>query len=386
MIGLQIQLIWPGCAQGNYRVKAKGYILAVLRWGTAEGALQDWSPFAYVPVDPAGNGVFFFPGKRAIPREATHVWARCYQADFSSYEDISAMLAEDRPAKRCDENAVHFSIFTDLHLAAKPWKIKQALRSAQSDRIFLLGDSTNDGLSKQFDAFLECIEETVPHKSLFPVTGNHDVLHPSRMEGDDGCQNYQRFQKQLLAKCEVGGHAITRAPDGRAYSVQMGDLDIIALQCVTTGRKFRFPDAEQINWLDEHLADTQAAWHIILCHAPLLKHNPNRNEGTPYLDQNKRIQELLDRHGRILFLNGHTHVSPNGLQGNAEYDEIHHNLYLDCASVVDTDLSAENSLMDPSWKDGCKTELMITQDTVEICMTSIAAGLHFPRGYYRFRV
>ena len=34
--------------------------------------------------------------------------------------------------------------------------------------------------------------------------------------------------------------------------------------------------------------------------------------------------------------------------------------------------------------DGCKTELAITKDTVEICMSSIESGVRFPRGYYRF--
>lgn len=114
----------------------------------------------------------------------------------------------------------------------------------------------------------------------------------------------------------------------------MGDLDIIGLQCVISGRKFLFPDGEQIDWLEACLTATTATWHVILCHAPLLKHNPNRNDGVPYLDRNRRIQELLDRHGNIIFLNGHTHVSPNILRGNAEYDAAHQNVYLDCGKCT----------------------------------------------------
>ncbi len=73
MIKLQTSLIWPGCAQGKYIVKAKGCILAILQWGNANTPLTDWGPFAYVPIDPAGNGLFSFTGMRGIPREATHV-------------------------------------------------------------------------------------------------------------------------------------------------------------------------------------------------------------------------------------------------------------------------------------------------------------------------
>lgn len=385
MIKLQTHLIWPGCAQGNYIVKARGFILAVLRWGNGDEPFHDWGPFAYVPIDPAGNGSFFFSGKRGIPRGASHVWARCYAADFASFENVSAPLPDRYlPSGTPGEDAKRFSILTDLHMASKPWKIKQALRTAESDTIFLLGDSTNDGLPEQFDAFKKCIEETVPDRILFPVTGNHDVLHASRPDKSDGCKNYEDFQRYLLAKGEANGHVITYAPDGRAYSVQIGDLDVIGLQCVTTGRSFLFPDGIQIDWLEEHLSATAASWHLILCHAPMLKHNPNRNDGPPYLDKNKRLQEILDRNGRIIFLNGHTHVSPNVLVGNGEYDEAHQNIYLDCGSVVATDTSGETGLMSPDWKDGCKTELIVTKDAVEICMSSIDTGIRFPRGYYRF--
>ena len=62
----------------------------------------------------------------------------------------------------------------------------------------------------------------------------------------------------------------------------------------------------------------------------------------------------------------------------------HQNIYLDCGSVVATDISGETGLMSPDWKDGCKTELIVAKDDVEICMSSIESGTRFPRGYYRF--
>ncbi len=385
MVKLQTSLIWPGYAQGKYIVKAKGCMLAMLSWGTAEEPLNGWGPFAYVPIDPAGNGVFSFYGRRGIPREATHVWARCYAAHFSSYEDISVEIPEKYLSDSENQREVHrFSVLTDFHLASKPWKIKQALNSTESRMIFLLGDSTNDGLPEQFAGFRACIEETVPEKTIFPVTGNHDVLHVSRGNYSDGCKNYTDFQRYLLERAEKVGYSASSDLDNRAYAVQIENIDVISLQCVTTGRKFLFPEGRQIDWLEDHLASTTAAWHIILCHAPLLDHNPNRNVGMPYLDKNKRLQEIVDRNGRIIFLSGHTHVSPNTLAGNGELDEQHNNIYLDCGSVVATDISGETGLMSPDWKDGCKTELAITKDAVEISMSSIETGIKFPRGYYRF--
>lgn len=218
------------------------------------------------------------------------------------------------------------------------------------------------------------------------MTGNHDVLHASRGDDIDGCENYAEFQKRLLTKAEGKGYVISYAPDCRAYSVQIDALDVIGLQCVTSGRKFLFPNGKQIDWLEEHVSATTADWHIILCHAPMIGHNPNKNESTPYLDRNKRLQDLLDRCGRIIFLSGHTHVSPNVLTGNGEYDEVHQNIYLDCGSVALTETSDETGLMSPDWKDGCKTELFVNKNTVEICMSSVEAGVSFPRGYYRFPI
>lgn len=385
MIKIQTNMIWPGCAQGKYIVKAKGFFLAVLRWGNDNEPLDHWGPFAYVPIDPAGNGTFFFSGKRGIPKDATHVWAHCFTHDFMSFEDASTEIPDRYILSNTSLDGMkRFSILTDLHLSAKPWKVTRALKATESDTIFLLGDLTNDGFPDQFDRFKTSIAEAAPDKTIFPVTGNHDVLHGSRGDGSDGCRNYAGFQRCLLQKAEGNGYAVSYAPDGRTYSVRIGDLDIIGLQCVATQRVSISPEGKQIDWLEHHMETTSASWHIILCHAPLLAHNPNRNTGQPYLHKNRRIQEIVDRKGRTIFLSGHTHISPNVLAGNGEYDQEHQNIYLDCGSVTATDTSGEIGLMSPDWKDGCKTELLVARDEIEICMSSIESGIRFPRGYYRF--
>ena len=389
MIQLQIKLISPGFADGHYIIKAKGFILAVLNWGNKNGCLEDWGAFAYVPIDPAGNGDFRFSGSRGIPKEATHVCVRCFSPDFSSYEDIIFAI----PEKYLNNNSCiskhsqKFSVLTDLHLSSKPWRIKQALRAAKSEIIFLLGDSTNDGLREQFEQFNNCIREIVPDKIIFPVIGNHDVLHVSQEKNANGCENYADFQKKLLTNAEEKGFYIEYDDNSLAYSVQIKNIDLIGLQSVISGRKFLFPEGKQFLWLENHLkTNNNFSLHLILCHAPLLAHNPNRNVGNPYLSNNKILQEIIDRYGQIMFLSGHTHVSPNMLKGNGEFDNIHENIYLDCGSVVATDISGYEGLMSLDWNDGCITELSITENEIEICMSSIKTGIKFPRGYYHFNL
>ncbi len=333
MIKLQTGLIWPGCAQGKYIVKAKGYFLAVLRWGTADKPFNGWSPFLYVPIAPAGNGTFFFPGRRAIPREATHVWAHCVNDDFSTAADVSVGIPQRFLCAAPDSAVQRFSVLTDLHLASKPWHVRQALKTAESDVLFLLGDSTNDGEKAQLDLFQECIRDIAPDKVIFPVPGNHDIVHPKIMP--HGTENYRGFQASLLARAAAKGYPAEYHPDSLAYAVRIGRMDVVGLQCVTDGRRFLFPEGKQLTWLQEHLEENQdAARHMILCHAPLLRHNPNRKDGTPYLNRDKELQAILDSHANILFLSGHTHVSPNLMRGNAEWDAERNNIYLDCGSAV----------------------------------------------------
>ena len=259
MIKLQISLHWPGCAQGKYIIKAKGFILAELRWGNSDGPLENWSLFAYVPIDPAGNGTFYYSGKRGIPTEATHVWAHCFTHDFSSTEDVSVEIPERFILPGAEGDRVErFSVLTDLHLSAKTWKISRALQSVEQNTVLLIGDSANDGLSEQFELFQKSIEAAASEKAIFPVTGNHDILHSSREGSDDGCRNYNEFQRNLLEKAARNGHVVSFAPDGRAYSLQIGEVDIIGLQCVTTKRQFKFPEEMEIDWMEDHLEDSTA--------------------------------------------------------------------------------------------------------------------------------
>ena len=54
----------PGCADGNYHIRAKGAILASLHWADENGVLADWTPFAFVPVEPNGAAMYKMEGNR----------------------------------------------------------------------------------------------------------------------------------------------------------------------------------------------------------------------------------------------------------------------------------------------------------------------------------
>lgn len=123
----------------------------------------------------------------------------------------------------------------------------------------------------------------------------------------------------------------------------------------------------------------------ILCHAPLLAHNPHRNSGSAYYHGNDALQSILDSYTHIIFVSGHTHFSPNTHQGNVDYVPGKHTIYIDDGSIVPTELTGE-SLMPSEWHDGVIAELVLFDHAVEIKYHSIHTGKMFPRGYYCFQV
>lgn len=73
MIKLDVSIKTAGLADGTYRVWTKGSIAVMPYWASSRGELPDWTPFAYVPMNPNGKGQFRFAGHRAIPGEVAHV-------------------------------------------------------------------------------------------------------------------------------------------------------------------------------------------------------------------------------------------------------------------------------------------------------------------------
>ena len=84
---LKANLYKTNTADGQYDIKSKGSLMARLSWADAEGELEEYSPFAYLPLDTEGRGRFLFTGGRSIPREASGVCVKTVTADFSEVRE-----------------------------------------------------------------------------------------------------------------------------------------------------------------------------------------------------------------------------------------------------------------------------------------------------------
>lgn len=362
-------------ADFDLQIRAKGFLLAALYWGNEEGPLQGWSAIGYVPIDPSGSGSFHFSGNRSVPEGATRLYAKGISPDFETIEEAYSEIPPEYQAVPLAESpAAAFAVMSDIHLSGKPWAARQALHNAKQDVILIPGDLTNDGFTEQFQLFEEAIACAAPEKLILSVTGNHDQL---RIPCED-LDGYAAFQERLLHRAENMGCCVEYGSDG-AYAATVNGVDVIGLQCVGECRRFSM-SKEQLAWLEGHLNHSDG-WHIILCHAPLLAHNPHRNDGAPYFGRAGELQRIVNAHGNIILISGHTHTSPNMLRNTVEYDAENNVIYIDDGSVAPAELRGE-VLMPKEWKDGVITDVELFKDYIRITSESAASGVRFPRCYY----
>ena len=375
----------PGCADGNYHVKAKGCIVASLHWADENGVLTDWQPFAYLPIETNGIGMYKMVGSRAIPRDTTHVLARAVSADFASVEEI--LIPIPKPAEaEAEESAQHFLVMTDLHLSSKPWKVRKALSMGKDyDAVLISGDMTNDGTQEQMELFWQCVNEVIPDVPVFTVTGNHDYPRDPLPQIPHGVCDYPALQQKLLNRAETMGISYQLDESG-AFVATMADTKIIGLNAATHWRRFKFPDNAQLEWLVSHLQASEAKRHIILCHAPLRLHHPYRPEnGECYLSRDSVLQRIIDAaQTEVIFLSGHTHYSMNCREGCVEMAEGNH-LYINAGSIRPTALKPDEPLQPECWTEGNVVELLIGENWTTITGISIKTGQKIARGHYCFQ-
>lgn len=264
-----------------------------------------------------------------------------------------------------------FLVMSDLHLSKKPWQVRKALKMGEgADAVLLVGDLTNDGTPEQMALMQQCIAECLPETPVLAVAGNHDYPHrPSPMIREGFC-DFEALLDWLL-QCQP----YPCVPDaGGAWVVRIGEIEIIGLNCVWHWRRFKFQNGAQLKWLEKHLETSDADWHIILCHAPLLAHNPKRSDTKPYLSRDEKLQSMIDAHRKIVFLSGHTHISMESSVDCIEHDQKHHNVYINDGSIRPTVKLTEDGLPEADPAAGNVVELVICADRLEITPRAIDDG------------
>lgn len=273
------------------------------------------------------------------------------------------------------------TVMSDLHLSKKPWQVRQALKMGEgADAVLLVGDLTNDGTPEQMALMKQCIAEVLPDKPVLAVAGNHDYPHQPSPMIQEGICDYLSLQDWLLGRQPWPYHL----DDSGAWAVRVNNIEIIGLNCVWHWRRFKFQDGAQLKWLEQHLNHSDAKWHIILCHAPLLAHNPKRSDTKPYLSRDEQLQRILDSHENIIFISGHTHVSMESPMGCVEFDEARNSIYINDGSIRPTTLLTVDGLPEAEPTDGNVVEIMFGEDDYpEITAVSTKTGEPLPETNFK---
>ena len=247
-------------------------------------------------------------------------------------------------------------VISDLHLFNKTANIEKAISKLHNvDLLLIVGDIADRADEKQYNIFLNLFDERFHDIPVYCVSGNHD--NPAR---DD--TNYRQFERKLNSE-----YPSIVDECGAFYKRINEYVDLIGLNPLYHQKQFFFPNkGAQIDFLQKRLDASLCKYHIVMCHPPLIAHNPQRTANmASYIvaEQDAKLQSILDENKNIVFLSGHTHVSPS-----VEIDETRGNLYINDGSICPTTTKDKNDKI----QQGNVTLLDIGEN--EICV--IVKGIH----------
>jgi len=250
-------------------------------------------------------------------------------------------------------------VLSDIHLVRKTDRLRSALRALKGAELLLMaGDLADRGLEEQYGLIHDCVREELGDIPVYCVFGNHDV--PAR---DDTA--FRAFEQLFAPQAERQAGAFHR--------LLSEDADLTGLNPVYHQKQFFFPDrGAQLEFLREKLAASPAKVHIVLCHPPLLAHNPQRAaDGSPYIvrEQNDRLQQIVDENRGIVFIAGHTHLFPT-------VEREGDNLYLNDGSICPT------TDPDGNVRQGNVTLMTIGREGISLTVRGIHTGIEFCGGEF----
>lgn len=247
-------------------------------------------------------------------------------------------------------------ILSDLHLFNKTVYVERALsKLSDVDLLLIVGDIADRAEEKQYDILVRLIAGRFSAVPVYCVSGNHD--NPAR---DDA--NYRRFERKINRE-----YPSIADESGAFYRRINEHIDLMGLNPLYHQKQFFFPNkGAQFDFLQKRLAASPCRYHIVMCHPPLIAHNPQRTvDCAAYIvaEQDSRLQRIIDENKNVIFLSGHTHVAPA-----VESDEAHGNLYINDGSICPTTVKGTEA----ATQQGNVTVLEISEEEISI----IIKGIH----------
>lgn len=253
-------------------------------------------------------------------------------------------------------------VISDIHLFNKTTNIERALLTLHGiELLLIIGDIADRGDEKQYKIMFKVLNDFLGEIPIYCVSGNHD--NPARNDS-----NYRQFERRINNE-----YPSIVNESGAFYKCINKNIDLIGLNPVYHQKQFFFSDKGlQLAFLQECLNTSICKYHIVMCHPPLIAHNPQRTPktGRSYIvsEQDTRLQRIIDENRNVIFISGHTHLFPT-----IEFDEIHNNMYINNGSIYPTTIKENYN----EKKQGNVTLLDVRQNKIHIFIKGIYSNINF---------
>lgn len=233
------------------------------------------------------------------------------------------------------EDCLTLGLISDIHTTGKGKSRRllaqafDALREEQVDLVLSAGDNVNGCQKEEFEVLETSLKNHLAGIPFFAAAGNHDYFsnHPQDVPQPEAREAF--FETMLSQPFET-----TYFQNGN-YVLNFQSHHIIFLDCIQNNKKFCF-DEQTAQWLEAQLSQSEGeGWRIVVNHLPLGNHVLGTPKQKVFMAGNARLQDMLNRHSRVLYVAGHTHYRIDSVYPSAEQD-AHGNIYLNAGSVGNT--------------------------------------------------
>lgn len=305
------------------QIKINHQGIIALHWANNEGMLPNYFPLKILLVGEEAV-TYSLPENQWIPPEATKLVAVSMPEEVIQTEYLLPYQVGESNKKPL----IRFGVMSDTHINGKKQKGRQFafddFYGKELDAVLHAGDITNDGTTEEFMLMQELIERSGSDISFLAVSGNHDDMGTK-----DGKSSFFAW----LHEKNLRNGVITTGCEN-LFSTRIQSIHVIGIEQICEKGDLHVLGEDTLEQLDQILTESDGEYlRIVLCHYPVSQYvcGAKENSKRHYIYENKKLFGILEAHGNILYITGHTHNS-----FDSDYPSIvlgeHQMVYVNAAS------------------------------------------------------
>ncbi len=334
-----------GDAGADIKIDIPQGILAQLYWADEEGkALEDTLMIKAMPLCD-GKADYTLRSGIAIPQKAKKMLCKIFNDSMLEIvlPELVFTIPEEKLLSVQTPKKTWFAT-SDIHHGGRYFnndanrqKAYAHIANAKPEAVFITGDITDNSHIEEFAEATQMLSSHFENIPVFVCSGNHDYspYKPGAVPHFKEMHDFFVWQETHNTSLGV---KVNDLNDRNYYEGILPDgTHVYVLNANDVNNHFEVGEAQR-QWLDKKLCETESdgALRIVMIHfhqrttVGYARSNPNEGE----LIDNDEMQALLNKHGNILHLSGHTHYNFDVDTPNSLHDKEHNVIYLNCGCAV----------------------------------------------------